>query len=233
MRIHCLQHVPFEDPGSILDWAAVRGHRVTHTRLFRRGQEMPRPSDFDWLVVMGGPMGATDDAEYPWMAAEKHLIAEAIDGDRTVLGICLGAQLLADVLGARVYGNDETEIGWFPVTLTPAGGASPLTASLPREFEAFHWHGDTFDVPKGGVALASSAACRNQAFSVGDNVLGLQFHLEVTLAGARRLADACGDQLVRGRWVSSAEEMLADAERFVRAGRLMEGVLDALERATA
>lgn len=237
MRVHYLQHVPFEGLGSIEPWLAARGARVTSTRLFE-DPRLPDVHDFDWLVVMGGPLSANDDDRYPWLAPERALIADAVDADKVVLGVCLGAQLLAKALGARVYRNAEPEIGWFPVepvegdgpTGTGGSGAEP-GGPLALPVEAFHWHGDTFDLPAGATHLARSAACRHQAFSVGPRVLGLQFHLEMTAAGARALAEACRDELRAAPWIQPEQELLRDPSRFERGNRAMVRTLEWLARA--
>ncbi len=227
MRVHYLQHVEFEGLGSIEPWLLAAGHRITRTRLYA-GDRPPASDDFDWLIVMGGPMGANDDATLPWLAAEKRLIREAVDDGKRVLGICLGAQLIAAVLGAEVYRNAEREIGWFEIRRTSHAATHGLGRVLPQRADVFHWHGDTFDLPPGAVALAESDACRNQAFAVGDHVLALQFHLETTPAAAAALIDHCRDELTDGPYVQTAEQMSARPERFETLNHLMAGVLQAI-----
>ncbi len=228
MRIHCLQHVPFEGPAGIGDWAARKGYPVTTTLLFEH-QRLPDREAFDWLVVMGGPMGVRDKADYPWMANQKELIGAAIAAGKTVIGVCLGAQLVADVLGARVYPNAHREIGWFPIELTDQGRASNLFALLFHRFEVFHWHGDTFDLPDGAVHLAHSKGCGHQAFLYADRVLGLQFHLESTPASVADLVANCADEIVPGRYVQDAERMLAATEKdYARINQALSGILDRL-----
>jgi GMP synthase-like glutamine amidotransferase len=232
MRVHVLQHVPFEGLGSIAHWLDSRGAEVTSTALYA-DPRMPAVDDFDWLIVMGGPMGANDDDRHAWLAAERDLIAAAVADAKIVLGICLGAQLLARALGARVFPNGEREIGWFrvePVDAPPTGTGDSFESPLPRPIEAFHWHGDTFDLPPGATHLARSAGCAHQAFSVGRRVLGLQFHLETTAAGARAMIDHCPDDLRPGRWVQSEREILCDPTRFERTNDAMRDVLAWLAR---
>lgn len=184
MRIHWLQHADFEDLGCIGPWLAARGHAVTGHRLYA-GEPVPEVSEFDALIVMGGPMNIYEHDAHPWLRAEKALIRTAIDAGRRVLGICLGSQLIADALGGPVTRNAEPEIGWHALDLTAEGRAHPLFADLPARFTGFHWHGDTYALPPGAVGLASSEACAQQAFAWdGSRVLGLQFHLEVTQANA-------------------------------------------------
>lgn len=181
LRIHLLQHVPFEGPGSLAAWALEAGHVLSEHALFS-GTPLPSLEAFDWLIVMGGPMSVSDDAGYPWLGEEKRFLLKAIESEKTVLGICLGAQLIASVLGARVYPNAQKEIGWYPVSRTAAGETDPWCASLAGNPTVFHWHGDTFDLPEGATHLAYSEACRHQAFRYGPRVLGLQFHLEMEAA---------------------------------------------------
>lgn len=196
LTVQLLQHVAFEGPGSLESWVRERGHVLVRTELFSSA-ELPGITEFDWLVVMGGPMGVSDEVAYPWLAAERQLISEAIREDKTVVGICLGAQLIASVLGASVCPNAQKEIGWYPLFVTPEGEADPAGAALGGTPIVFHWHGDTFDLPAGAVHLAYSEACRHQGFRYGKRVLGLQFHLEMeaeSLAvmirhGARELAE--------------------------------------------
>ena len=237
MRVHYLQHVPFEGLGSIRPWLSARGAHVTSTRLYE-DPRLPEVSELDWLIVMGGPMSANDDDRLPWLAPERALIAEAVATGKVVLGICLGAQLLARALGARVYPNGEPEIGWFPVEAPEAGGVSAEggaggaagAGALELPVEAFHWHGETFDLPAGATHLARSAGCRHQAFRFGPRVLGLQFHLEMTPEGAHALIEACGEELREAPYVQPAVEMLRDPQRFVRINRAMEGTLAWLAR---
>jgi GMP synthase-like glutamine amidotransferase len=232
MRLHYLQHVPFETPGAITAWAAERGHAIAGTRLFA-DEALPAIADFDWLFIMGGPMNVYEDGAYPWLPAEKALIDEAVTSGKVVIGICLGAQLLADVLGGRVSRNDVAEIGWFPVTLTAPGWESPVFGRLPEEFIALHWHGDTFALPEGAVHIAESAACANQAFVWGDRAFGLQFHLECTAEELADLVRECGDELTDGPWIHSADQILGRTRDLERGQELLRALLDGIAEATA
>ncbi len=229
MRIHSLEHVPFEDLAQIGVWAAQHGHQVTRTRFYAH-DPLPSWRDYDWLVVMGGPMNIYEEDLYPWLAQEKACILEAIRQGRVVLGICLGAQLIADVLGGPVTKNAHREIGWFPVNLTEAAAASPLFHDLPRQFIAFHWHGDTFAIPPDAQAMAASAACAHQAFTYGDRVVGLQFHLESTPASVQKLIDHCGDELTDGPFIQSPTEMLGQETFFLDIGKNMTRLLNNLAK---
>ncbi len=200
MRAHVLQHVPFEGLGSIQPWLERREATLTTTRFFQ-GDPVPNPSEVDFVVALGGPMSVNDETRLPWLKAEKQFLKSAIDRGVPVLGVCLGAQLIASCLGARVYPNAEKEIGWFPVR---------ATRLLPAELRVFHWHGETFDLPRGATLLASSPACRHQAFQLGNSVLGLQFHLETTPTAAQALVEHCRDELVPGPYVQSEAEILSE-----------------------
>jgi GMP synthase-like glutamine amidotransferase len=234
MHAHFFQHVPFEGLGSIGAWLEARRAVVTATRFFA-GDAPPEPDGIDLLVVMGGPMSVNDERRHPWLIAEKRFIAQAIRGGKAVLGICLGAQLIAAALGARVYPNGEKEIGWFPLYSprtpeTARADAIPVFR-FPEEFLAFHWHGETFDLPVGAVRLARSAACLNQAFQYGRRVFGLQFHLEMTQQAVGELVAGGRDELVPGRSVQSEAGILsAPAERYAENNRLMGDLLSFLTR---
>lgn len=228
MRIHCLQHVPFEGPAGIADWARDHGHALSVSALYA-DEVCPAHSAFDWLVVMGGPMGVDDEPDHPWLRDEKRFIGETIAAGKTVVGVCLGAQLIAQVLGARVYRNPEKEIGWFPIELTEAGRASSLCGFLPPRFRAYHWHGDTFELPPGAVQLARSQVCEQQVFLYEERVLGLQCHLESTPASVADIVHHCADEIVPGPHIQSAERMLAATpEDFAGIGAALRGILDRL-----
>jgi GMP synthase-like glutamine amidotransferase len=228
MRLHCLMHVPFEGPARIADWAEARGHSLAFSHLFA-GDALPDVDLFDRLIVMGGPMGVVDIERYPWLEAEKRCIANAVAAGRSLVGICLGAQLIAEALGARVTPNPEKEIGWFPIRLTAEARQHPLCQGLPSEQQVLHWHGDTFSLPPGAVRLAESDACVNQGFLARERILGLQFHLEITPASVEGLCANAADDLVPAPYVQSTAQMLSvDAERYTATGRTLEMLLDRL-----
>jgi GMP synthase-like glutamine amidotransferase len=229
LRIHYLQHVEFEDAANIVPWAEARGHAVNRTRLYEN-EPLPPADAFDWLVIMGGPMNIDEHDRYPWLVREKQFIAETIGRNKPVLGICLGAQLLADVLGGRVTPNGEKEIGWFPVSLTDGASGLPVFRALPEEFLPFHWHGDTFSIPPGAVHAAGSEACANQAFQYGDRVVGLQFHLDYSAASIGKMIQSCGDELVEAPHIQRSPERLTDPVRVANLRGLLDRFLDAMER---
>jgi GMP synthase-like glutamine amidotransferase len=228
MRAHYLQHVPFEGLGSIEPWLSGHDAKVTCTRLFEKA-EFPEPESIDLLIVMGGPMSVNDERTLPWLVAEKKFVERVLAKKIPTLGICLGAQMIASVMGSSVFPNREPEIGWHEIEpVAPAG--TPFARIFDRKMSVFHWHGETFDLPSDAVHLARSAACDNQAFSIGDYALGLQFHLETTDASARALIENCGNEIRNARWIQPESEMLADPARFGRINETMGRVLQALVR---
>ncbi|WP_298908455.1 type 1 glutamine amidotransferase [uncultured Nostoc sp.] len=225
MRIHYLQHVPFEGLASIEQWATKKDYILTATK-FYNGETLPSVDDLDWVIVMGGPMNIYEDDKYPWLTLEKHFIKEAIKKNKIVTGICLGSQILADVLGSKVYKGQEKEIGWYPIEVTTEAQKYPVFASFPTSLFVFHWHGDTFDLPSGAVRLAYSEVCPNQAFIYGDRVLGLQFHLESTKDSIRQIIENCVSELVAGKYIQKPEEMLARDDNFSNINTAMYGILE-------
>ncbi|MGE4536779.1 MAG: type 1 glutamine amidotransferase [Desulfovibrio sp.] len=228
MRLHAFYHVPFEDVGSIASFAAEKGHPLTATS-FHADETPPPASDYDMLIVMGGPMSVYDEKEYPWLAGEKKAIEAAIAAGKKVLGICLGAQLVSVVLGGTVTQNPVPEIGWFKVEMTPEGLAEPVFAGFPQSFYAFHWHGDTFSIPPEAVHAASSAACANQAFVYKQNVVGLQFHLETQPVNMQKLIKYCAaDVATPGPTIHHPKQMHAGREAFKDIKSLMHKVCEAM-----
>ena len=224
-RAHILQHVPFEGLGSIAPWLKRNGYTTTWSRLYN-AEPLPPIQELDLLIILGGPMSVNDEDTYPGLADEKEFIYNAIQANIAILGICLGAQLIAASQGARVYPNTEKEIGWFPVTITTEGNG---LAPFPPETLAFHWHGETFDLPSHATLLASSAACKHQAFQIGRKVIGLQFHLETTPESANAIVTHCADELVEGRYIQPAETMLGAPDTYYDAiNAVMTRLLDYL-----
>ncbi|WNS43137.1 type 1 glutamine amidotransferase [Paenibacillus sp. MMS20-IR301] len=228
MRIHCLQHVPFEAPEEISVWAGNKGHTVTTTLLYE-SQSLPALEDFDMLVIMGGPMGVYDEASIPWLKREKIFIHDAITTGKLTLGICLGAQLIAEQIGGEVYRNKWKEIGWFPVKLTEEAKGSALFKGFPEQFVPFHWHGDTFSLPAGAKRIAFSLGCANQCFEFRDTVAGLQFHLEVNEQSIQRIMEHCGEEIEPGEYIQSAAEMAGQPEKVRASNGILFTLLEAME----
>lgn len=215
MRMHYLQHVPFESPAGILDWASQKQQTITATHLYNPTDQLPAQNEFDMLVVMGGPMGVYDTCHYPWLETEADFIRHSIENDKPVLGICLGAQLIASALGAEIKNNPHREIGWFPLQINPALQSTRFNDVFSDNMLAFHWHGDTFDLPENAIRIASSQACKNQGFIVNEKVVGLQFHLETTPDSAALLIDNCADELDGSHYVQSKKEILGNTDSFL------------------
>ena len=227
MRIHYFQHVPYEGLGNIEGWIKSKKHKLTATRFYTNDQ-LPQLAEIDLLIIMGGPMGAYDDKVYPWLTEEKQFIHESINAGKKVLGICLGAQLVAMVLGSKVYPHIHKEVGWFPLKLTDEGIESQLFKEFPDEFLAFHWHADTFSFPRCAMRLAETAACRNQAFSYGDKVIGLQFHLDVKRENIEQWIKIGADELVKEKYIQTPEQMLSPEDEFEKNQKYMYKILDYL-----
>lgn len=200
-----------------------RGYRLSNTCLYQ-DQPLPAVRDIDALVVMGGPMGVYEQARYPWLRQEKKFIESVLKQELPVLGVCLGAQLLAEVLGATVMKNSHEEIGWFPVRRIPALQDKRLQG-LPAGFDALHWHGDTFSIPSGACNFIVSDGCTNQAFVYGNNVLGLQFHLEMLPSHVQAIYEACGRPDQTGAYIQNLDEMLAPADSFCHAHTILRKLL--------
>lgn len=213
MRILCLTHVPFEGPARISSWAKSRGHDLQTVRA-DLSDTLPEANAIEMLVVMGGPMSVNDSL--PWLRSEAVLVEECIRRNKPILGVCLGAQLLAKVLGARVYPSGLKEIGWWPVSsVMPLGETLP---PLPSQFVPLHWHGETFDLPAGAQRLARSEPIANQAFVMNDKAVGLQFHLEATPESVEAIVGGARADIDVGQWQQGERTLLG--ERIARCDAL-------------
>lgn len=223
MRAHYFQHVEFEGLGSIQPWLINSGYEITSSQ-FYKSYELPDVSDVDFLIVLGGPMSVNDEEIFPWLSEEKQYIKHFIATGKPVLGICLGAQLIANSLGALVYRNKETEIGWFPIKWTdemfePVFKFSSL-------IDVFHWHGETFDIPEGAVRIAHNECCENQGFKFGESVVGLQFHLESTKTTVEQIVTHCGGELTQSFFIQSRDGIInAPDHIYDQANCVMAGIL--------
>jgi len=212
MRIQIFQHIAFEEPGEIARWARQRGH-VLKTTHWHAGDKAPDLAKVDGLVAMGGPMNIYEHRFHPWLAEEKKFLTKALENGRPVVGVCLGAQLLADVLGGRVYQNPAKEIGWWPVRWRKEARNAPGWKFLPAVSTPLHWHGDTFSLPPGAQWLAGSDACAHQAFAWGRLALGLQFHLEAN------------EHLLEAMIENFGEELAQDSPKIQAAEAIRRGLL--------
>lgn len=207
MRIHSLLHAKHETIAAVANWSEHHSHSLSATNLYL-GDELPCIDDFDLLLIMGGPMSVNDENKYKWLASEKLFIKDAIDKGKYVLGICLGAQLIANALGAEVKANPYKEIGWFPVKKA-MWSANPIADILPFFFTTFHWHGETFDIPENAKLIFSSEACPNQSFIYGDRTVAFQFHMEVTPEIIQGFIEYGKNELKKDKYVQSADEILS------------------------
>jgi len=227
-RVHYIQHVPYEGIGYIGEWVKENGCELSVTKIYEE-HLFPNPETFDLLVVMGGPMGAYDEDIYPWLKGEKEFIRQAIDADKAVLGICLGSQLIANVLGAKVYPAKEKEIGWWPVAFT-GSIAQELFGSKEVSPAVFQWHGDTFDLPENTKLLASGNICPNQAFLYKENVLALQFHFEATEGSCNDIIDNGYDEQAVGKYIQPKVDILDGFCHIPESNRMMKTILDNLAK---
>lgn len=223
MKVLLFRHFAFDDPSAIVQWAEQAGCDVIiREPAIEIRQEWLE--EFDLLVILGGPMSVYQETEYPWLVREKAFVKSAIDTGKKVLGICLGAQMIADVLGASVYRAGHKEIGWHWMCRTHQ--RHPWLEHIPKQFESYAWHGDTFDLPKEATRLAASAACENQAFAYGEHVLGLQFHLETTRQCIDRMLTDWSDELQTAPYIQSESVIRAGIEKTETSHKLLWGILD-------
>ena len=232
MNVLVLQHIACEPPGVYEDVMRERGCSLHRVEL-DEGEILPDWREFDAIVAMGGPMSVNDDGELPWLTLEKQVIRDAVRAGRPFWGACLGVQLLAACLGARVFPGQSPEVGILPVTLTDEARADPVFEGLPTEFLTLQWHGDTFDLPEGAVPLARSPAYANQAFRWGERAYGVQFHLEVDPELAREWAEvpAYAEYLDRVLGPGSLQRLIEElgtssGEMGARGRRMFERWLD-------
>ncbi len=227
VKIHCIMHETFEGPGCMLDWIHQKGYLITYSRTYLH-ELYPATDRFDWLIIMGGTMSAGEEDKHRWLAKEKEFIRKSVESGKIVLGICFGAQLIAEALGGKVYQAEEKEIGWFPVNLKKSNLPAQL-ATLPENPVVFHWHGDTFDLPEKAVHLASSKATINQAFLYCDKVVALQYHHEVTQDAVELMLLNLEQQLKKTRFVQSKEEILMGLRYIGENNRIMYKIMNYLD----
>lgn len=220
-KFHYIQHVPYEGLGMIKNWAQENNCIISSTNASQ--QKFPNPDEIDWLCIMGGPMGVYEQDQYPWMKAEFDFIEKCIQQNKIVLGICLGAQLIAHVLGAKVYPNLHKEIGWFSVQKVKHD--CKVFKDFPDVLDVFQWHGDTFDIPHRANLIMSSEACINQAFIYQQKVLGLQFHLEMHHEAAQILTKNCYNQDAIGPYIQKPNDFLNQDKKFTNSNKYLYQLL--------
>ena len=228
-HIHYFQHVPYEDLGCITDWAKENKYLISSTK-FYQNDELPELDEIDWLIIMGGHMSAFDEEKYPWLVDEKNFINKAIENKKVVIGVCLGSQILAEVLGANVYPNKEKEIGFYPVTLSDEAERNEIFKLLPKTMDVFHWHSDTYDLPSGSVLLASSQGCKNQAFIKDNRIVGLQFHLEISKKTIEDLINNNRHDLTDGKFIQWEISMLSASYLTIELNVFMKCILERLDK---
>lgn len=229
MKIHVLQHSSINTLGTIEEYARIKSHRLESTRFYEITNH-PELDSFDLLIIMGGPMGIYDYKENSWLKDEKVFIKQAIEAGKPILGICLGAQLLADILGARVYENSYLEMGWFPVKAPGGENKLGFLEGLPDKITVFHWHSRTFDLPAGAVQLFESEGCKNQGFIYNGRVVAFQFHPEVNEERILNLIKRFGDGMTNGPFVQKKEEMLGQRKDLAAIKEFMFLILDKLKK---
>ncbi|MBK7211877.1 MAG: type 1 glutamine amidotransferase [Bacteroidales bacterium] len=227
MRIHHIQHDDFEGLAAIGEWAAINGAEITSTRA-DLGHSFPDQQDFDMLVIMGGKMGVYEEDKFPWLIEEKKFIAKSIQNGKLVLGICLGSQLIASALGARVFPNLEPEMGVFPVYFNESAASDPVFSHFGKQLDVLHIHNDTFDLPEGAVCMASSMLTPNQAFKYGSNVFALQFHFEVNQPQLIAFRERAFDENLKGRWIQTATAIMSYSELIQSNKAILYKVLDSI-----
>ena len=225
MRIQFFIHVPVEEPALILDWVNAKGHTYAFTR-FYDDPTLPNIDDFDALIVMGGAMSINDEKKHPWLKDEKAFIKKCIEANKKILGVCLGSQLIAAALGASIYKNNYTEIGWFDVWLVNSDNEKTPFANLPGRFNTFHWHGDTFDLPEGCTRYASSEVTPNQAFMYGDNALALQFHMEFDAKTIEEMIHAWPEDFDGSKYVQDPSYIINNLNKVKDNQQYLNTILD-------
>jgi len=226
-KTECFMHVPFEGPGIITRWIGQKGFPLHYTR-FYNGDELPDPMDVDMLIIMGGPMNVFDFHMNSWMEDEIGWVGEFIETGKPVLGICLGAQVIAAALGEEVLPGPHKEIGWHNLQFLSSLGDYKIFTDLPGPRKVLHWHGDTFNIPEEATRIASSQAFPNQGFILGNNVVALQFHLEATPESIKELVENCRDELVEGPYIQTEKEILSGEGHFESNHQLLFKFLDYL-----
>lgn len=221
MKILVFQHVAFEYPGAIEDWAIEHNHELILCKSFA-GDSVQKIDTYDVFIFLGGPMSVHDKNIYQWIEFEKSVITNAFNQNKKIIGICLGAQLIAETFGAEVIKQKSPEIGWHDVDFTwnigdsreTPGIVTKLTEIFPNKMQAFHWHGETYNLPANSIKISESKACENQAFLIGSNVAAFQFHMEIKQEGVKALLENCSEDIDNSDYVQSNDEILNGVENI-------------------
>lgn len=207
MKIAYIIHADFEKPGFIETWAKKNNHKCREYSSYK-GESLPQPNEFDFLVVMGGPQSPLSMEKSPYLKNEIDLIKKALAQNKCIIGICLGAQLIGEALGAKTERSPYREIGVFPIMLLDGAKSDPIFSKLPRVFDVMHWHNDMPGLPIGAELIAKSEGCPRQIFRYGDRVYGFQCHFEMTKDLAQGMIANCPDDLINDKYVRNREELL-------------------------
>lgn len=227
MRLHYIQHVVYEDLGCISAWATKKKYKISSTKIFEN-ETFPHIETFDLLIILGGLMSVNDNLK--WIKKEKLFIAKAIENNKKVLGICLGSQFIASVLGETVFQNSKKEIGWFPIQISKNEAFENPIEKFNNKITVFHWHGETFNLPKNTIHLAKSSICQNQAFMFNKNVIALQFHLEITEKSLEKMITFGKNELIKDDFIQSIENMRSFKNNIIECNRRMFLLLEYFEQ---
>lgn len=227
MKAYVFQHVPFEGLGCIQSWLDQNQYQTQYIRMYE-DPVLPPVESVDLLIILGGPMNVNEEVAFPWLKREKEFIRQIMEAKTPLLGICLGAQMIASSLGKQVQQNPRKEIGWFEIEGIPS--SSP-TFSFPEKATVFQWHEDTFEIPDGAIHIATSTACKNQAFQIDRHTIGLQFHLETSLETMEFLLESFNESEINQPSIQSSDEMRRLApQKLAASNQLMFNLLDYLTK---
>lgn len=227
MRIHVIQHAEFEGPAYINEWACDNKSTLTFTKIFKN-RKLPSMEEFDLLLIMGGSMSANDIDKYDWLSYELNFIKDVIEEGKPILGICLGAQLIARSLGSKVYQSKSPEIGWFPILFEKKDLPTEFKKCIPDYMTTFHWHGETFDIPKNSKGFAHSADTPNQGFIYSDRVIALQFHTEVSEESVQEFINNLGSDIHESRYIQPEQKIIEGMSHIPENNRVVANILSYL-----
>jgi GMP synthase (glutamine-hydrolysing) len=222
LRIHIIQHIEAEKPGLIEKWISINNHTVSFTYVYKN-QLLPDLKDFDLLIIMGGSASVYETQKYKWITPELEFINKCVVNGKAVFGICLGSQLIAAALGAKVYKAPFIEIGWHEVKFN-----QDIIHGLPEKKDIFQWHGDTFDIPKGAKCFASTEGVPNQAFIYGDKTIAMQFHLEVSSESIDLMLEHFAEHIIPGKYIQTIDEIKGEKHNIEANEKILYYILNLL-----